>query len=63
NPLAKGLKIKSTERMIYGKSFFQLFEYIGNDQNFLLIINGSKYTFDKYEKLYNDILYSFKFNK
>ena len=63
NPLANGLKIKSTNRMIYGKSFFQLFEYIGNDQKFLLIINGSKYTFDKYEKLYNDILYSFKFNK
>ena len=63
NPLANGLKIKSTNRMIYGKSFFQLFEYIGNDQKFLLIINGSKYTFDKYGKLYNDILYSFKFNK
>ena len=63
NTLANGLKIKSTDRMIYGKSFFQLFEYISNDQKFLLIINGSKYTFDKYEKLYNDILYSFKFNK
>lgn len=56
------IRRKSTERMIYGKSFYQLIEYIGRDQKFLLIINGSKYTFDKYEKLYHNILSSFKIN-
>ena len=56
------IRRKSTERMIYGKRFYQLIEYIGRDQKFLLIINGSKYTFDKYEKLYHDILSSFKIN-
>ena len=69
NPLARlgngvlrtnGLKRKSTERMIYGKSFFQLFEYINTEQKFLLILEGSKYTYNKYEKLYNNILNSFK---
>ncbi len=62
NPLANGLKRRATARMIYGKSFYQLFEYVGPEQNFLLIINGSKYTYNKYEKLYNDILNSFKIN-
>ncbi|MCH7827153.1 MAG: hypothetical protein IIC75_04135 [Bacteroidetes bacterium] len=62
NPLVNGLRRKSTERMIYGKSFYQLIEYIGRNQKFLLIINGSKYTFDKYEKLYLNILSSFKIN-
>ncbi len=52
--------IKSTEKMIYGKSFFQLYQYEGKNSNYLIIIDGSKYTYSKYEKIYNNILNSFK---
>jgi len=57
------IKIKSTEKMIYGKSFYQLYEYIGKEVSYLLIINGSKYTYNKYESLYNEIINSFNIIK
>jgi len=60
NETNAGIKRISTEKMIYGKSFYRLFEYIGKSESFLLIIEGSKYTYDKYKNLYNNIINSFK---
>ena len=60
NSLTNGLKRMSTKRMIYGKSFYQLYNFGDKGSNFILIIDGSKYTYNKYKKLYNKIINSFK---
>lgn len=55
--------IRATERMVYGKTFYQLFEFTGEGQTYLMIMDGSKYTYKKYENLYKEIINSFRIIK
>lgn len=55
--------IRATEKMTYGKSFYQLFEFTGEGETYLMIMDGSKYTYKKYENLYKEIINSFRIIK
>ncbi len=53
------IRLRYSDEIISGRDFVQFFEYYCGNRKFLLIINGSKYTYNDYKDLYSKIVNSF----
>ena len=53
------IKIRYNEIIKMGKTFAQIYEYSCGNRKFLLILKGSKFTYNEYNDLYQKIINSF----
>jgi len=53
------LLVRYSDRIFLGKESLQFFEYSCKTKKYLLIFEASKYTYDKYKNLYDNIINSF----
>lgn len=53
------IRLRYTDEIITGRDFVQFFEYYCGGKKFLLILQGSKYTYNDYKDLYSKIINSF----
>ncbi len=53
-------KVRASEKVEQGKYFIQYFELSFGNARYLLIFESSKYTYEKYKSMYNDIINSFE---
>ncbi len=53
------IRLRYTDEIIMGREFIQFFEYNCGEKKFLLILQGSKYTYNDYKGLYSKIINSF----
>lgn len=53
------ISIRYTEMIKMGKTFAEIYEYTCGSRKFILIIKGSKFTYNEYSDLYQKIIHSF----
>lgn len=53
------ISIRNTDEIIDGKIFIQFYEFYCGNRKMMVIIKGSKYTYDDYKELYSRIINSF----
>ena len=59
NTLKTKYTIMYSNKIDLGRNFVQYFEYFCASKKYLLIITASKYTYDNYKKIFDNIVYSF----
>ncbi len=52
-------KVRFSDKQETGKLYVQFFEYSCGNKKFLLILEASKYTYERYKQLYEEIINSF----
>ncbi len=56
---SKNNKFRYSREVISGKNILQFWEYSCPSKKYLMILEASKYTFDRYKKMYLSIIHSF----